>query len=351
MQTSTHSKYLIIGQGLAGSILAWKLSQSGQSVHVIDNNHRTSSSIVAAGMINPLAGLRYSRPEHMEYWLDSAFTFYEDISIQLGLSIIHKKDMVRIFFSEKQISAYQRQKEKLNSDRYFGESFAHHDNVKAPLGGFMQQETGYIEIKPLLAAIKSWLIENKQYSNENLNCDQISIEEHCLRIGQYSADNIIFCEGYQLKENPWFNYLPLTPDKGEMLTFKGDLGLSDHIINGAYWLIPTHNGDYRFGATHEHDQLDEKNTKEKRKLLDQGLSGLINTADQAIDIKQIAGVRPATQDRMPLIGTHNSHKNLHVFNGFGARGSLTIPYYAQILCDNLTANVSLPIDANIKRFD
>ena len=45
---------LILGQGLAGSLLAWHLIGGGQKVRVIDDAHRSSASKVAAGLINPL---------------------------------------------------------------------------------------------------------------------------------------------------------------------------------------------------------------------------------------------------------------------------------------------------------
>ena len=44
---------LILGQGLAGSALAWHLIEAGERVCVIDDGHCRSSTRVAAGLINP----------------------------------------------------------------------------------------------------------------------------------------------------------------------------------------------------------------------------------------------------------------------------------------------------------
>ena len=60
---------LILGQGLAGSLLAWMLIRKGQKVCVIDDAHRSSSSRVAAGLVNPLAGMRFNRRPEMDDWL------------------------------------------------------------------------------------------------------------------------------------------------------------------------------------------------------------------------------------------------------------------------------------------
>ena len=46
----------IIGQGLAGSLLAWRLLLRGERVLVVDNGYCSASSTVAAGLINPVTG-------------------------------------------------------------------------------------------------------------------------------------------------------------------------------------------------------------------------------------------------------------------------------------------------------
>ena len=49
--SDTHIDTLILGQGLAGSLLARLLIRAGQSVCVIDDGHTSSSSTVAAGLV------------------------------------------------------------------------------------------------------------------------------------------------------------------------------------------------------------------------------------------------------------------------------------------------------------
>ena len=54
--------YMIVGQGLAGSLVACLLEMQRKRVLVIDNAHRTAASMAAAGIMNPITGKRLNRP-------------------------------------------------------------------------------------------------------------------------------------------------------------------------------------------------------------------------------------------------------------------------------------------------
>jgi glycine/D-amino acid oxidase-like deaminating enzyme len=164
------------------------------------------------------------------------------------------------------------------------------------------------------------------------------------------ASALVFCEGYRMRENPWFNFLPLQPDKGEFLQLHSDRTLCRHIINGAHMLIPLGGGRYRFGATHEHGIVDHHPTEEARQKLQAGLQALLEQHDQIRIEGQSAGVRPATSDRQPFIGQHPYYPALHLFNGFGARGALSIPWFAEQFSAHLLHGQPLPEEADLQRY-
>ena len=62
-----------------------------------------------------------------------------------------------------------------------------------------------------------------------------------------------------------------------------------------------------------------------------------------------AGVRPATKDRRPYLGVHPQQQNVFIFNGWGSKGVLLIPYFAEKFCDFLVDKVPLDIDVDIHR--
>ena len=51
--------YLIVGQGISGTMLSWFLHKEGKSFAVIDDGNEHSASKTAAGIINPITGRRY----------------------------------------------------------------------------------------------------------------------------------------------------------------------------------------------------------------------------------------------------------------------------------------------------
>mgnify|MGYP000091249533 CR=1 FL=1 len=84
--------FLIVGQGLAGTILSFFIEKSGKSFIVIDEMPEISSSKVAAGIFNPITGRR-----NVKTWMaDELFPFaektYTEIEKLLGEYIYHKKN-------------------------------------------------------------------------------------------------------------------------------------------------------------------------------------------------------------------------------------------------------------------
>lgn len=344
--------YLIIGQGLAGSALAWRLIQAGQRVRVIDDGHRSAASRVAAGLVNPLAGMRFNRRPELADWLHSAQAWYEELAPLCGRTIFHRRPMLRLFRSREQWRFHQRRLADPAAKGLLGAAFAAQDcpeQVVAPFGGFVQQHTGYVDIALLLARLRDWLRARDSLATAAIAPESLEPSATGVRTGQWCARHAVFCDGARLIDNPWFNTLPLEPDRGEILTLRSDSWQPRHIINGAHWLLPLASGGLRFGATHEHQALTGGVTAAARQALLDGVHALAPD-HRFMVVDQQAGVRPATQDRYPFIGRHPTLQSLWVCNGFGARGALSIPWYTDRLADHLVSGRPLPAEADIRRF-
>jgi glycine/D-amino acid oxidase-like deaminating enzyme len=67
-------------------------------------------------------------------------------------------------------------------------------------------------------------------------------------------------------------------------------------------------------------------------------------------VGQVAGVRPASRDRRPIIGEHPIHKKLWCYNGLGAKGLLLAPQISKWLLGKMFNNQNFPEDIDIKRY-
>jgi len=344
---------LIVGQGLAGSLLAWMLIGAGRRVCVIDDGHKGSSSTVAAGLVNPLAGMRFNRRPEMDDWLKASDACYAALDAQFGRPFFHSLPMLRLFRSSDQRRFHARRLEDPASRGLLEAALEPSDcpePVAAPYGGFIQRRTGFVDMPQLLASIRAWLKDNGALLEHDLAHEQIEVFEGGVTAAGIAAQRLLFCDGARLRHNPWFSELPLAPDKGEILNLQVDGWLPRHIINGAHWIVPLPNGELRLGATHEHHRLDNEPTRAGAQELLDGLDAMLPSRFESRLVQHQAGIRPATRDRYPLLGRHPLHPSLWVFNGFGARGALTIPWYAERLCAHLLEGAPLPKEADIRRF-
>lgn len=343
---------LIIGQGLAGSLLAWTLARRGQRVLVCDDHQAGSASRVAAGVLNPLAGMRFTRPAHVDEWLAAARDSYRALERTLHCTLLHRLPMVRLLRSPEQRRFYERQAADPASQPYLGEAFAAGGSgyrLGDAHGGFHQYQAGYLDTGALLDGLAEWLSDQGALRLGPVSGAELRPTADGVRLGDMRARRAVCCEGWRVRDNPWFDWLPMQPAKGEILTLAGDPAQPDALVAGQRWLLPLADGRRKLGATVEHQQLDTRPTDAARDTLLADYRALLPEAPPPVVLDQQAGVRPNTQDRKPLLGAHPQHPELMVFNGFGGRGSLTIPWYAARFADWLEGRADLPAEADIRR--
>ena len=332
------TKFLVVGHGLAGAVLAHTLLERKQDVSVIDTNLGHSASSVSVGLVNPLIGPKLNLPEKMAECIQinkKFFAHYEKIWDQKFYSKIRFN---RIFTSEKQKEIWKKKSNQAHYQPYTGEllNVSHYQNmeVNAEFGGGLTLQTYQLQVGDFLEASKEKL--------ENLNAWETNkFKEDSLK----SKFKIIFCEGYRVLENPWFNYLPFEPARGEVLEVTG--GQSEAISNGS-WYLPEKNGDAFMGSTWDHKNLTIGPTNKGKKEIIKNCK-FLNLKNYRVSC-HMSGVRSGTKDRNPILGVHSKHKNLFLFNGFGSRGTTNIPYYAEKMSDFLLEEKKLPKEANLLRF-
>ena len=339
---------LIVGQGLAGSLLAWELIQQGQRVLVIDNGTMNASQ-VAAGLINPVTGQRLVKQAGIEYLLPTALTSYQQLANRFRQPFFKPLPMLRILKNPLEQQSAQKRLLKADYQGFLSDVQNTSNAITAPYGVLLQNQTGYLNTNALLTQIKRFLIENTSYRQGVFDYDEICIQPS-LSWRNIQPKHLVFCEGHYAVQNPWFGKLPFQLAKGEILHCNSQGIQQQHILNYGHWLIP--NGEHRFklGASFESGKTDTQTTEQAKQALLQLLDKILPDLQPVSVLDQQAGIRPTTLDKQPFIGSHPQFANLHIFNGFGAKGSLLIPWYARQFAKSLFQKTTLPINADIQRF-
>ena len=163
------------------------------------------------------------------------------------------------------------------------------------------------------------------------------------------SKHIVFCEGFGLKENPYFNYLPMREAKGELITIHAPKLKISYLIKAAVFVLPLGNDLYKVGATFNWTDKTKKPTDAGKAELLKKLNSFIDTNYEIIE--HIAGIRPTVKDRRPLVGAHKRYKQLKVLNGLGTRGVMVAPTMAKKLFNNIEFDIPLEKEISIDRFD
>lgn len=177
---------------------------------------------------------------------------------------------------------------------------------------------------------------------------ELSIQDEGLAYQDLKARHIIFCEGYQGAHNPYFQWLPFSLNKGEVLDVQLQLSQQAYIYNKGVYVVGVGQDRWRVGATYNWRQVDEALTAEGRQELERKLEGLLKKPFRVV--AQRAGIRPAVRDRRPLLGRHPALPQLSIFNGLGSKGVMMAPYLAHHFSLYLTGEQELLPEVNILRY-
>lgn len=338
--------FMVVGQGLAGTILAWRLIQNGASVLVIDDKHKNSSSVIAAGIINPITGHRINITDDIEQFLPNALTLYRDMETQLQTELIHSMPQLRLIKKQGQLDYWKKRQQQASHQAYLGKLHAEHDAFSDSAFGIAEiKQTYRVASGKLLQHCREWLIDQNALLNQRFDYQALAFNETGLEYDGIQAKSVIFCEGFQAINNPWWQHLPFKLAKGEIISLEAD-DLSPTMLNWGSWLLPMENSKtnkqrYKLGSNYVWNDLELKPSNEVKKQLLASMLSKVSTQAKVVDHQ--VGIRPTTLHRQAFVGEHPKYQRLFCFNGFGSKGCLTIPYHADLLCRYVINDAPLPI--------
>lgn len=339
--------FIIVGQGIAGSVLALELIKRGKSVIVIDKPELSSSSRVAAGIWNPLVFKRLTKSWMIDELTPCLNEFYSGAEKLLNSKFLEERKIAKLFTEEQEINLW---KKKVNEDMYdylSEEILEMHEPTVSKYA--IVKQAGNLDTVAFLSSTTQYLKANDSYLEENFSHNDLIINATGVSYKNINANEIVFCEGHLVKNNPHFNYIPFKPAKGDVLTITCNELNIDFILNKGFFIMPLGNNTFKVGATYNwQDLTDVPNPAGKEELINK-LKKLIPYEFEVI--KHEAGVRPSVIDRRPVLGTHPTHPQLKIFNGLGTKAVMLAPFFAKQLCDYLIDRKELNAEVDVKRFE
>ncbi len=343
--------FLIVGQGVAGSVLAQTLDAHGCRVVLADAADLPSSSMVAAGIVNPLTGRNLVRTWQADALFPFLFRFYAEAEATLGGSFFHPMPIYRPYRSEAEKLAYSRFTAEPEVKQYVGQSIGSQlfgGYIQQPFGGLTVTQSGWLAVGEYLKKVKHHFLEKGQYLSQTIDINKLSISDSSVKLGAAVYGKVIFCDGVLARQNPLFAWLPYNPVKGQLLTVRVPDFPTDAIVNQGAFILPVNRTTLKIGATYTWHDLDWKTSDDGRQFLQNKVADLLAVPYTVID--QQAGIRPATQDRRPFVGMHPVYQTVGIFGGMGSKGVSLAPYLAEQFVQHLLLGNVLDPEVNISRY-
>jgi len=342
--------YIIVGQGVAGSVMALKLLKEGHSFYVIDANTHKASAI-AAGIFNPIVLTWFAMVWDARKQITRLREVFHDFEQLLGKKYIYDLPVFRIIRDENEKKTWTKKANRIEFDDYLSVDFNQlnpYPAILQPLGAGEVLETGRIDLPHLLSDFNRYLQEQHLLRVESFDFSALQQQEDAVLYKHIKAKKIIFAEGYQVLQNPFFKNLPIIGNKGEVLTITLDVPLPQAVIKAKEFLMPIGEKQYFLGSTYEKEQIDYKNTSKGYDYLINGFKAFIEADFRVLDHR--ASIRPTVSDRRPIVGPHPHYPNLICLNGMGTRGTMLAPTMVDELYAFLTSGRPIHPEASIARF-
>jgi glycine oxidase len=326
---------LIVGQGLAGSLLAWEFERAGIDFEIIDRGHADASSRIGAGIINPITGQRLVKSWRIDELLPQAVKTYREMEVALGVGLLRPMRVRRFFRDERERRIFAEKRARGDLTPYVaagGESGVDAD-------GFWIEGAAQVDTAALITAMRARLLAAGR------------LREATATLGDARGrhDVAILCTGIFLDQTRAFDFAGLEAAKGETLTVATESDVAtDVILNDGHWVLPLGARLARVGATFQPGVADRTPTAPGRAELEESARRLLKAEFRVI--AHDAGLRMTSPDKRPVVGRSPLDAGLGIFNGLGSKGALLAPGLARQWVNHLTEAVPFESAVDVRRF-
>ncbi len=341
--------YIIVGQGISGTMLSYHLLKRGKKVMVVDEFRETSASRVASGVINPVTGRRIVSTWMIDELLPFAWDCYKELEEELGVTIISQKDILSFHASDQMQRAFcDKMVENgeyvatVSDEKYYEQLFHFQHGIGLVTPVYL------IDLANLLTAWRNYLQEHSLLLEANFNWDDCIVGDDGIRYENITAQKIILCDGVQGQNDPYFKRLPFAMTKGEAIIASIPDLSPTNIYKQGYNIVPWKDNMFWIGSSFDREYEDLLPSSSFKEAVTTQLNKWLKLPYKIVD--HIASERAGTIERRPFVGLHPVHQQIGIFNGMGTKGCSLAPYFADEFAVSLIDGTPINELADISRF-
>jgi len=327
----------IVGQGIAGSMVAYMLYLQQVPFMVIDPGNINTASRIAAGMFTPISGKRKTIQPLVLQQISFAIKTYKAIEYLTGCSFLHLDNVYQVYNGASEQNDWIVKSAKCDYSNFILTSSPNRlPNIKQEMGACEITNSGWVDCGSMISGFADWLNRNgalitAEFIYSDLHIDKDAMEYHGIKF-----KNIIFCEGYQAVNHPFFKE-NIIPCKGDMLTIQCDQPAMNRIIKkNSIYVVEKANGIFKAGSTYHWNNNNVKPDEADKALLEVQLKALLEKCYRVIDHQ--SAIRPTTKNREVIARQHPENARMFMLNGMGTKGILQAPWWADRLVKSKIVN-------------
>lgn len=366
---------LVIGGGILGAATAYHLADAGADTLLVDRHDDGRATDAGAGILSP------ETSGHSDAWYDFAVNAV-DYYPSLVEAITENREpetgyarcgALKVAVSEDEREAYRTatnrilrrrdRRDHLSSDVLYEVSSADAQERFPPLAsvhGALYYEAGARVDGRLMTDALLRAAERRGLHTETASVDRILLDDGVVAGvradgARYAAENVVIAGGAW---SPAFGdqlnvHIPVEPQRGQIVHLDLDeTDTSDWPIVSAFrghYIVPWDDNRVAVGATRETGSGFEPRTTAAgvREVLDEALRVAPGLADAAIEEIRV-GLRPLTDDGLPVIGPVPTADGVYLATGHGPTGLTLGPYTGKLVADLILGR---EIDVDLSPFD
>lgn len=334
---------IIIGRGIAGAVLSETLLARGLKVRVFDIPKEGRATYVAGGLVNPIVSRRAQPSWRASEMLAIAGAFYRELEQRYDERFWHPVNLAVLFPTTKDAGIWRLHLRDPLLGRLIEEGPAGDPTIEGldrPYGHGIVNRVARLDTVRLLDAHRRRWVGTGALIEREVTEGDVRRNDDGVRVHEDTAPLLVRCEG------PFARIEGLSFVRGDMLTVRIPGLRLKSVAHKGIFLIPLGDDRYRVGSTFEWDEVWSGPTAEARRwLLDQveRMTGRLPEVES-----HVAGVRPTSRDRRPILGRTAPREAL--MNGLGSRGLMLAPWCAQHLTAHLLDGAPLDPEVDPARF-